>query len=168
METLEKDCKELLNISINVTYAEDAFLRLRLLRVYLSLSQGSPIEEEWKAIQSRISSLETITQESALFYLIVGSLASTCLREGDERTQVEENFYFKAVELSHKIYGDPRSSRMKTSICPEQIWESLLLDYYCALFKGPLEKKELLYLLNIKECLMEDLRDILPPSEGSS
>jgi hypothetical protein len=43
METLERSYKALLNISINVAYAEDAFLRLRLLRAYLSLSQGSPI-----------------------------------------------------------------------------------------------------------------------------
>lgn len=57
METLENRYKDLLNASINVAYAEDAFLRLRLLRVYLSLSQGSPIEEEWKAIQNRISAL---------------------------------------------------------------------------------------------------------------
>lgn len=87
MATLESNYKELLNISVNVAYAEDAFLRLRLLRAYLSLLQGSPIEEEWKAIQNRISSLETISQESALFYLIVGSLASTSLKEGNERTQ---------------------------------------------------------------------------------
>lgn len=87
MENLEKNNKQLLNISINVIFAEDAFIRLRLLRVYLALSQGGPIEEEWKAIQNRISSLETISQESALFYLIVGSLVTSALKEGNDRTQ---------------------------------------------------------------------------------
>lgn len=122
MGSLDKNNKQLLSMSINVIFAEDAFVRLRLLRVYLAFLQGSPLQEEWKVIQDRISSLEIISQESALFYLIVGSLVTSALKDGNDRTQLEESFYFKALELSHKIYGDPRSCRLNNTINPEQIW----------------------------------------------
>ncbi len=52
---------------------------------------------------------------------------STVLKVNIERTQAEEYYYLKAVEVAHKIYGDPRTNRASMPIEKEQAWELLIL-----------------------------------------
>lgn len=51
-----------------------------------------------------------------LLYFTLGGLISTTLKVNIERTQAEEYYYLKALELAHKIYGDPRTNRANMPI----------------------------------------------------
>jgi hypothetical protein len=112
---------------INLLFVEDFLLRLKLLQFYLSILNGNMSENEWKEIQDNISLLEFVTPETMLFYFTLGGLASTAFKPNIERTQAEEFYYLKALELAHKMYGDPRANRSSMPIEQEQAWELLIL-----------------------------------------
>jgi hypothetical protein len=51
-----------------------------------------------------------------LFYFALGGIISTSLKLNLERTQAEEYYYLKSLELAHKMYGDPRTNRSNMPI----------------------------------------------------
>lgn len=60
--------------------------------------------------------MEFVSLEAMLFYFTLGALISSALKASSERTQAEEYFYLKSLELAHKMYGDPRANRAQMPI----------------------------------------------------
>lgn len=80
------------------------------------MAKGKLVEYEWKSIQDHVNLIEYIAPETMLVYFTLGGLISTTLKVNIERTQAEEYYYLKALELAHKIYGDPRTNRANMPI----------------------------------------------------
>jgi hypothetical protein len=93
-------------------------VRLKLLHFYLSILEGRVVEQEWRAIQDHVGALELVAPETVLFFFTMGGLASSALKPTVERTPAEEFYYLKALEVAHKLYGDPRANRSSMPVDP--------------------------------------------------
>lgn len=86
-----------MNSKINILLIDDFLLRLKILKLYLSIARQRDVELEWKSLQDHMNLMEFVSLEAMLFYFTIGALISSALKMGSERTQAEEYFYLKSL-----------------------------------------------------------------------
>lgn len=59
----------------------------------------------------QVERTELLSPEALLVFFTLGALTNSALKQTPERTLAEESYYLKALELAHRLYGDPRATR---------------------------------------------------------